>query len=200
VTNEQASDERAETGEKRKWGGARKGAGRKPGVRPKQQHVPRPVIHAWKPVLVTVRRAEGVPSLRSDAIRAEVDEAARATKHEDFRIVYYAVQADHLRLLVEADSSASLAAGMKSFGVRSALFLNFRVLNRQSGRVWGDRYHQRELSTPRQVRDALVDVIGPIAPAHTWLLGHCSPARAEASFIDGDQLPVYGGDSFGRGG
>lgn len=131
--------------------------------------------------MVTLRRAEGVPSLRSGGIAAEVREAVEGTKLDDFRIVHYALEADHLRLLVEADDATSLANGMKSFGVRSALFLNFRVLGRQSGRVWGDRYHQRELSTPRQVRDALASMRDaqpaeppPTAPAQTWLLAHAA--------------------------
>jgi hypothetical protein len=37
-----------------------------------------------------------------------------------------------------------------------------RALNRvlrRSGRVWGDRYHRRDLATPHEVRHALVYVL-----------------------------------------
>ena len=42
-------------------------------------------------------------------------------------------------------------------GDRSALAIN-RACSR-SGRIWGDRYHARELTTPREVRNALVYVL-----------------------------------------
>ena len=42
-------------------------------------------------------------------------------------------------------------------GIRSALAVN-RACKR-TGRIWGDRYHARELATPREVRAALVYVL-----------------------------------------
>jgi hypothetical protein len=67
------------------------------------------------------------------------------------------VQRDHLHLIVEAEDGRALSRGIQGLAIRLAKALN-RVLCRR-GRVWGDRYHVRALSTPREVRKALVYVL-----------------------------------------
>ena len=75
-----------------------------------------------------------------------------------FRIIHYSVQSDHLHLIVEADEHAELSRGMRSFSIRVALRVN-KLLLRQRGRVWGDRYHRHDLSGPREMRNVLVYVM-----------------------------------------
>src|SRR5690606_37520789 len=48
----------------RTWGGARRGAGRRPGPRRLVSHAPRPELLTQHPVHVTLRVARDVPSLR----------------------------------------------------------------------------------------------------------------------------------------
>ena len=83
------------------------------------------------------------------------ERAVRTTRREDFRIVEFSVQENHLHLIVEADDNDALARGMKSFSVRANRLYNV-ALGRKRGRVWGDRYHRRDLASARQVRNALV--------------------------------------------
>ena len=141
------------------WGGPRINSGRKAGYRPKVRHRTRPGHHASCPVHVTMRRAKGLPSFRVDRLHRLIREAIRATRREGFRIVQYSVQADHLHLLIEADDPVTLTNGMRSFAVRVAMRVNRRVLGRKRGRVWGDRYHRRELTSPSAVRTTLVYVL-----------------------------------------
>ena len=72
-----------------------------------------------------------------------------------FRVVEFSVQDDHLHLIVEADDNDALERGMKSFSVRANRLFN-AASGRRRGRVWGDRYHRRDLTGARQVRNALV--------------------------------------------
>ena len=65
------------------------------------------------------------------------------------------MQDDHLHLIVEADDNDALARGMKSFSVRANRLFN-AAAGRGRGRVWADRYHRRDLTNARQVRNALV--------------------------------------------
>ena len=58
------------------------------------------------------------------------------------------MQDDHLHLIVEAGDKGALARGMKSFSVRANRLLN-AALGRGRGRVWGDRYHRRDLTNAR---------------------------------------------------
>lgn len=143
----------------RRRGGARAGAGRKPGPRPLVPHRARPVHRARHPVHVTLRARGGLPSFREQALFTAMNEAiAAATKSRtDFRVLHFSVQTNHVHFVVEAHDARALSRGMLGLNVRLARGLN-RVL-RARGRVWGERYHAHPLKTPREVRNALVYVL-----------------------------------------
>jgi REP element-mobilizing transposase RayT len=86
-----------------------------------------------------------------------IKEAVRKSASAEFRIVHFSVQRDHAHLIVEARDRAALTRGMRSLAIRAALAVN-RALGRR-GRIWGDRYHARELRTPREVRNAIAYVL-----------------------------------------
>jgi REP element-mobilizing transposase RayT len=129
--------------------------GPKPGSFPNVRHRPRAAHKYWNPLHVTMRAVRGLPSFRAEMLFAAFERAVRGTRRDDFRVVEFSVQDDHLHLIVEADDNDALARGMKSFSVRANRLFN-AALGRGRGRVWGDRYHRRELKSPRQVRNALV--------------------------------------------
>ena len=146
------------------WGGKRKGAGRKraPGARPRVPHRPREAHRTAHPVHATMRARWGLPPFREQAlfgaIRDAIREASRSrTVGDAFRVLHFSVQRDHLHLIVEATDGSALARGMQGLGVRVARAIN-RVLD-TSGGVFADRFHARELRTPREVRNALVYVL-----------------------------------------
>jgi REP element-mobilizing transposase RayT len=82
-----------------------------------------------------------------------------ATKRNEkrFRIVQFSVQWDHVHLVVEASDKRALSSGIASVAIRIARTVNELV--RRRGRLWADRWHGRELASPRQVRNALVYVL-----------------------------------------
>jgi REP element-mobilizing transposase RayT len=140
-------------------GGARPGAGRKPrGEHALASHARREPLTRHEPVLVTVHLVAGCPNLRSERCLAIVRGALESgCDRFGFRLIEYSVQTNHLHLLAEAADARSLARGMQGLLVRVA-----KRLNREWGRrgeVFGDRYHARVLTTPREVRAALVDVL-----------------------------------------
>jgi len=140
------------------WGGRRARAGRKrkPG-RPMMGHDRRPRHDARCPVQVTLRAVARAPSLRSNAVFPVVRRALARSSRGGLRVVHYSVQQDHVHLIVEADGRILLQRGVQGLAIRVALAVN-RVLRRK-GRLWGDRYHARELGTPREVRASLVYVL-----------------------------------------
>ncbi len=154
-------------------GGKRKGAGRKPvGDRSSTPHRARPTHCDRHPVLVTLR-ARFRP-LRSQfvepTVRLAIDQADRRSP-ERFRITNYSIQHDHMHLLVEAQDKRALSSGVSSLSIRIARSVNKLVGCR--GRFWADRWFGRALTSPRQVRTALVYVMAnhrkhcrpPIGPA-----------------------------------
>ena len=126
---------------------------------------------ARHPVHATVRVRRELAWLRSGRVFAGVRAALAASSHAAFRVVEFSVQRDHLHLIVEARDNAALSAGMKGLGVRVARAVN-RTLERR-GRVWSDRYHARELTSPRSVRNALV-----------YVLHNARKHRASLAFVD----------------
>lgn len=103
-----------------------------------------------------VRREAGF--LRKERVlRAVVARLRRASEGEDFRVLHYSVQADHLHLIVEASDGASFTRRMTGLSTWLARSVN-RVLGR-SGAFFADRYHREDLASPRQVRNALVYVL-----------------------------------------
>jgi REP element-mobilizing transposase RayT len=139
----------------RTWGGSRKGSGRKRrGPRSRVEHRPRASFPASCPVHVTLRLAEGLPSLRQRATyRVLLAALGGGCERFGMRLVHWSVLGNHMHLMVEAADCRALSRGMQGLGVRMA-----RALNRwwgRAGRVFADRYHAHVLRSPTEVRNAL---------------------------------------------
>jgi len=135
------------------WGGRRKGAGRKKSPDSGVPHVKREVVDGSTSVHVTMSVREGLPSLRGSECFFVLLECFEAAQREDFRIVHFSVQGNHLHLLVEAESARALCSGMSGLATRIARRLNRRL--ERTGSVFADRYHTHVLRTPSEVRNAL---------------------------------------------
>jgi REP element-mobilizing transposase RayT len=143
----------------RTWGGRRERAGRKPaGKRAGVRHRPRPRLARRHPVHVTVRLRAGLPNLRRFKLHQLIKAAVQGShKKDSFHVVHYSVQGNHLHLLCEAEGEVALSRGMQGFNTRLARRLNRHW--RRSGKVLADRYHVRQLRTPREVRNGLAYVL-----------------------------------------
>src|SRR5512141_2648483 len=143
----------------RTWGGKRPGAGRKrTSRRAPVPHRARPEHADGHPVHITLRSR--FRPLRSQFVEPTIRLAIAGANERDpdnFRIISYSIQYDHLHMLAEARDKWALASGTKSVSVRIARMVN-RLVGRR-GRFWADRWYGRELTSPRQVRTALVYVL-----------------------------------------
>lgn len=138
-------------------GGARPGAGRPRLARRKSvPHRKRPPHKKRHPVHITLRVAHGLPSLREELVRnmlCRVLNKQRTRKYEPgFQVMHFSVQQNHVHLIVEADDDM-LRTGVSGFEISFARRLN-KLLERK-GAVWADRYHRRDLETPREVHNVL---------------------------------------------
>lgn len=154
----QGSTRQLELSFRNRWGGRRRNAGRKRAAYSKTPHRARPFHRAGEPVHVTLKARLAV--LRSQfvfpTLRLAVSRAARRDA-ERFRVVHFSAQRDHVHLLVEAADARALSSGIRGLAVRIARYVN-DLLGRR-GSFWADRWHGRALSTPREVRHALVYVL-----------------------------------------
>src|SRR5688500_11958597 len=119
-----------------KRGGKRERSGRKPsGPRARLRHAPRPQFSGRMPHHVTWKMEPRVGNLRRGERFAEIERALRAIKErDDFRVVHFSVQHDHVHLIVEASERKSFFDGMRALGIRIARGLN-RALSAK-GRVF----------------------------------------------------------------
>jgi REP element-mobilizing transposase RayT len=138
----------------RTWGGTRRGAGRKPkGERSMGAHRRRERFRGVRPVHVSLRAAPHVWNLRSERSFTIVHGAlADARRRPGFRVVQYAIEGNHLHLVVEADGSSRLSVGVRAIEVRLARRLN-RMMGR-TGPVFESRFHAHLLRTRAEARNA----------------------------------------------
>ena len=173
------------------WGGTRAGAGRprKDGTHRKgMSHLTRPELKPRFPVHVTWRMHRRVWNLRTGRFIKALESVMYAGAKENFQVVHYAFEKDHIHLIVEASDRVALSRGMQGLGIRLAYAIN--ALMNRPGNVVPDRYHARILLNPTMVRNArrylllnaykhyLEPLPDPYASQHpitrpfTWLLRH----------------------------
>jgi len=141
-------------------GGARPGAGRKKSNRRRHDppHRARAELASTTPVHVVLRTEGYVPRLRTEkTYRATHAVFARYQGLDDFRIVHGSIQSNHFHLLLEAAHKLALSRGMNSLTVNLA-----RAINEATGgygRVFEHRYHDTQITTPLQARNAIAYVL-----------------------------------------
>ena len=141
-------------------GGRRPGAGRKPkGVRAGAPHKRRPQIDARHPQHVVLRTTREIGWLRKPHAYRAIRRALVIVheRHDDFRIVHFSVQSNHIHLLCEATGKYALASGVQGFQISAARHLNAEA--KRSGTVFPDRYHAESIDSVRQVRHALAYIL-----------------------------------------
>src|SRR3954467_10556630 len=113
----------------RTWGGARKGAGRKPRGRPSMPHVTRPTVDPRSPLQLTIRATPGLPSLRSPRVFGALRRAIARASADRFRVIHFSIPQDHGHFIVEGDEARRARGGMHGLQMRTSMvyvLLNFR--------------------------------------------------------------------------
>jgi REP element-mobilizing transposase RayT len=186
----------------RTWGGKRKRAGRPQVNEHKSQpHRTRRGLAPNQAILVTLRVAQSVRRMRRrDAYRAVRKAMLVVLARTDFRIVHLSIQANHVHLIVEADSKVALARGMQAFQISAARRLNAVDLDgagrARRGSVFPDRYHEEIVTTPTHARHALSYVLNNwrrhkedrVPATKRWVLDPYSTARSFIGWIERVQL------------
>jgi putative transposase len=170
------------TKKKGTWGGFRPGAGRKPldTKRPNVPHRARPPHDPKQPLHGSIRRAKGLPSLRTARVFETLLRcASEYAEGKDFRVLHLGADADRVHVIVEASSRVALRRGMQGLAIRLARNVNL-VLARQ-GELWDDRFLHHPLATARAMREAL-DASFP--PDHAAAIGSPTTAIAQRGWRD----------------
>ncbi|MCP3915987.1 MAG: hypothetical protein GY711_10565 [bacterium] len=107
---------------------------------------------------VVLKLKEGLPSLRTKKPFKVLRVTFRAgCDRNGFRLNHYSVQGNHLHFIVEAKARTALSRGIQGLSVRIARALS--RLWRRTGKLFAERYFDRILRTPREVKNALQYVL-----------------------------------------
>src|SRR6185503_7599973 len=143
------------------WGGAREGAGRKRLERRKKvPHRTRPAHRDIHPMHITLRRLPNLPSFRQQRVGTMMLRQIRRLNDDDFQIVHFSIQGNHLHLVVEAVDRDAVTRKMRGLAISFAKCFNRDVLRRKRGKVWGDRYFRRDVVGAREMNTLLRYVFG----------------------------------------
>ena len=155
------------------WGGARPGAGRKPGPkgsRKVRHRVRRDFAGARHPLHVTIRILEEVGNVRRMDVAKWVRQTLRRSGHKPFfRIIHFTIQDNHLHVICEADDRKALGRGLQGFN--SLLARRINQVKGRRGQCLADRYHVEILDNPTKVRNALSYVL------NNWRRHRCDTKR-----------------------
>ena len=132
---------------------------------------------------VTWRFVRGLPSLRRLALARAIGDTIRtstkghARRRTSFRVTHFSIQPNHFHLIAEAGSKITLMKGLRGLGVWLARRVNEAI--GRTGKVLADRYHERPLTTPRTVRNAIVYVLQNHRHhvRSPYIVDECSSAR-----------------------
>lgn len=169
------------------WGGKRAGAGRKPVMgRPGVSHGKRAPVNPEHPLHITLSMT--IHSLRKQRVFETICQTFKEVNRErgeEFRIVHFSVQANHIHLLVEAQSNQALSGAMQSLNLRLHYRLN--KLLRRKGSLLRDRFHDRELTSARAVKHVLAYVFANFIKHNTReaRLGFAMDPYSSAIYFDG---------------
>lgn len=158
----------------------------------------RPEIDPRFPQHITLRVHRDLGGLRELDTYAAIRRAMRVSLRSCgvFRIVHISLQSTHIHLICEAASKEALSAGLKGFQISAAKHLNAvvsrrrRLPLRRRGRVFTDRYHAENLTSPTQVRNAINYVV------NNWR-HHGIDRGASFTLLGGRIDPYASGCSFG---
>jgi REP element-mobilizing transposase RayT len=195
------------------WGGKRRGSGR-PNLSGTVNHMKRPKIRLSEPMHITIKLIDGLPSLRDENVFEDFKATIKNAKHFGLHVLHFALEHNHIHMIVEAKSLHDLANGMRSLGgtlgriIRKLADLSARSrkLRRENrsfhrnkdipsgpatrrGRrpVFKGRYHMRPLRTPSEMRNALKYVLLNHSK-HTKLVAHIDFFSSGAYFTKWKEL------------
>lgn len=168
---------------------------RKPGRPRKAQpsataitHQPRPKLGKKAVLHLTLKLRRGLPNLRREKAFTAIQRSFyKYSRGEGFRLTQFSVQSDHVHLIAEADSKPALSRAMQRLGISLAWQLNIvweKLTGSKPGGLYKERYHERVLESPLEVRRTLLYVLAN-GKKHGVVKPHERDHYSSAYYFDG---------------
>jgi putative transposase len=138
-------------------GGVRKGAGRPRLQKHDASHLKRPRLNSRIPFHVTLRFAEGVPNLRDERFLRRFTRAIERARVKGLDVNQFSIEPNHIHFMGETENNQTLTSGILS--LQGCITWGLRKVFDYFGEVFDGRFHLHRLTSPREVRKALLYVI-----------------------------------------
>lgn len=127
-----------------------KGAGRPAfndrGIR----HTSRPTLKKMSSLHLTIKVNRNKAEIKNKKVLKLLKHSIANARRQELKVIHFALEYDHVHLLIEAEDNVTLGKGMMSLGVTLAKGIN--RLKKLKGSVYKHRYHFRHITSSRQLK------------------------------------------------
>lgn len=117
------------------------------------RHTCRPHIRMKTPLHLTIKVRSNKADIQNKIILKALHRAIMRARIKGLKVLHYALEYNHVHLLIEADNNKNLHKGMQAFGITIAKAIN--KFKRDKGAVYKHRYHFRQISSLRDFSNVL---------------------------------------------
>lgn len=147
----------------------RKRAGRPPIHHPAIRHTKRPKFFQTRSLHLTIKVRENKADIQNKKILLRLNRAIQLARKQGLKIIHFALEFNHVHLLVEAGNHQILHRGMQALGISLAKGIN--KMKQKKGAVYKHRYHFRQITCARELKNVI-----------HYILSNCKKHRSSFSF------------------
>lgn len=117
------------------------------------RHIERPKYDRATSFHLTIKVRANKADIQNKKILRALHHAIKRARLKRLKVIHYALEFNHIHLLVESSGHEILHAGMQAFGISLAKAIN--RIKKVRGTVYKHRYHLRQISNARQLKNVL---------------------------------------------
>jgi len=117
------------------------------------RHIERPKFHRMRSLHLTIKIRENKADIQNKRILIRLAHSIQRARLQGLKVLHFALEYNHVHLLVEAGSHEILHKAMQALGISFAKGIN--KIKSRKGAVYKHRYHFRQISTPRDLKNVI---------------------------------------------
>lgn len=117
------------------------------------RHISRPKLQRPSSLHLTIKVRENKADIQNKKILKALHHAIKRARLKNLKVIHYTLEYNHVHLLVESSDNKILHQGMQALGISLSKAIN--RIKRLKGGVYKHRYHFRQISSPRELKNVL---------------------------------------------
>lgn len=117
------------------------------------RHKERPKFFRTRSLHLTIKVRENKADIQNKKVLMKLQYAIQRARLKGLKVIHYALEYNHVHLLVESTTHETLHRGMQALGISLAKGIN--KLKGKKGAVYKHRYHFRQISCRRDLKNVI---------------------------------------------